>query len=253
MEGGQESGIGPNPRGPRFRRVLLKLSGEAFASKEKGFGIDASQVEGLARELASVVTLGVQMAVVVGGGNIFRGTAREAAGMDRARADYMGMLATMINALALADALERAGVPTRVQSAITMTQVAEPYIPRRAERHLEKGRLVVFGTGMGVPYFSTDTAAVQRALEIHAEVILKGTRVDGVYDSDPLLNPAARLFERLDYIDVLKMGLRVMDATAVSLCMEEGLPIVVFNLEKTGNLRGVVMGEPIGTLIGGKA
>lgn len=193
--------------------------------------------------------MGVQVAIVVGGGNIWRG--RQAPAMDRSRADYMGMLATVINALALQDALERAGMPTRVQTSIQMAQIAEPYIPLRAIAHLEKGRVVVFAAGMGAPYFSTDTTAAQRALEIKAEAILKGTKVDGVYDSDPATNPSATRFDSLEYIEVLKRGLAVMDATAVSLCMENGLPILVFDYRRDGNIRRVLLGEPIGTLVHG--
>jgi len=195
--------------------------------------------------------MGVEVAIVVGGGNIWRG--RQAPGMDRAHADYMGMLATVMNALALQDALEKVGVPTRVQTAIQMAQIAEPYIPLRAIRHLEKGRVVIFGAGMGVPFFSTDTTAAQRALEIRAEAILKGTKVDGVYDSDPNLNPDAVKFETLEYLEVLQRGLAVMDATAVSLCMENRLPIIVFDFRKEGNIKRALLGEPIGTLVHGAA
>jgi uridylate kinase len=235
-----------------YNRVLLKLSGEAFADSEAGFGIDPRIVNSLADQLREVVReLGMQVAVVVGGGNIFRGTSAQAQGMDRARADYMGMLATIINALALQDALENRDVPTRVQSAIQMTQVAEPYIPRRAVRHLEKGRIVIFAAGMGTPYFSTDTTAAQRALEIGADAILKATRVDGVYDADPRTNPGATKFEELTYLDVLQRGLGVMDATAISLCMENKLPIIVFNLQVPGNIRRALEGEPIGTVVHG--
>ena len=235
-----------------YDRVLLKLSGEAFADTEAGFGIAPVIVNSLADQLREVVReLGMQVAVVVGGGNIFRGTSAQAQGMDRARADYMGMLATIINALALQDALENREVPTRVQSAIQMTQVAEPYIPRRAVRHLEKGRIVIFAAGMGTPYFSTDTTAAQRALEIGADAILKATKVDGVYDADPRTNPAAKKFEQLTYLDVLQRGLGVMDATAISLCMENKLPIIVFNLQVLGNIRRALEGEPIGTVVHG--
>lgn len=235
-----------------YGRVLLKLSGEAFADPELGFGIDPRIVNSLADQLREVARdMGVQVAVVVGGGNIFRGTSPQAQGMDRARADYMGMLATVINALALQDALEKREVATRVQSAIQMTQLAEPYIPRRAQRHLEKGRLVIFAAGMGTPFFSTDTTAAQRALEIGAEAILKATRVDGVYDSDPRTNPAARKFAELSYLEVLQRGLAVMDATAISLCMDNKLPIIVFNLQEPGNIRRALDGEPIGTVVRG--
>ena len=232
---------------PAYDRVLLKLSGDAFAPQDGVFGISGESVDLLARQLADVMTLGVQTAVVVGGGNIFRG--RQAPGMDRARADYMGMLATMINCLALQDALEAIEVPTRVQSAITMTQVAEPYIPRRAVRHLEKGRIVIFGAGMGTPYFSTDTPAAQRALETGCEAIFKATRVDGVYDSDPVKNPGARKYDELSYIQALNEGLGVMDATAISLCMDNKLPIIVFDLHVAGNIRRALAGEQIGTLV----
>jgi uridylate kinase len=231
---------------PIYRRVLLKLSGDAFAPPE-GFGIAADAVELLADQLSEAVDLGVQMAVVVGGGNIFRG--RDAPNMDRARADYMGMLATVINALALQDALERKGVTTRVQTAIAMAQVAEPYVPLRAIRHLEKGRIVIFAAGIGQPFFSTDTTAAQRALEISADAILKGTRVDGVYDSDPNLNPDAVRFDHLEYLEVLKRGLRVMDATAISLSMENRLPIIVFDYREAGNIVRAVTGKRIGTLV----
>jgi uridylate kinase len=232
---------------PRFRRVLLKLSGDAFSTADQGFGISAGATVLLAVQLQEVVALGVEVAVVVGGGNIWRG--RQAPQMDRGRADYMGMLATVMNALALQDALERIGVHTRVQTAIQMAQIAEPYIPLRAIRHLEKGRVVIFAAGMGVPFFSTDTTAAQRALEIKAEAILKGTKVDGVYDSDPKTNPEAVKFEDLEYIEVLKRGLTVMDATAISLCMENGLPILVFNYRHEGNIKRALLGEPIGTLV----
>jgi uridylate kinase len=238
--------------GGAYHRVLLKLSGEAFADPEAGFGIDPRIVNSLADQLREVTReLGIQVAVVVGGGNIFRGTSAQAQGMDRARADYMGMLATMINSLALQDALENRDVPTRVQSAIQMTQVAEPYIPRKAVRHLEKGRIVIFAAGMGTPYFSTDTTAAQRALEIGADAILKATKVDGVYDADPTTNPNAVKFEELAYLDVLQRGLGVMDATAISLCMENKLPIIVFNLQVQGNIRRALEGEPIGTVVHG--
>ncbi|MDQ3991370.1 MAG: UMP kinase [Actinomycetota bacterium] len=230
-----------------YRRVLLKLSGDAFAPPDGELGISSDSVSLLARQLADALSLGVQTAVVVGGGNIFRG--RDAKDMDRARADYMGMLATVMNALALQDALERVGVASRVQTAITMAQIAEPYIPLRAVRHLEKGRIVIFAAGIGQPFFSTDTTAAQRALEIHAEAILKGTRVDGVYDADPHLNPAAIRFDDLEYIEVLKRGLQVMDFTAISLCMENRLPIIVFDFRTEGNIKRALSGEPIGTLV----
>jgi uridylate kinase len=230
-----------------YRRVLLKLSGDAFVPEGRDFGISGSSTERLARQLAEVAQLGVQTAVVVGGGNIFRG--RDAPNMDRARADYVGMLGTVMNALVLQDALEGIGQVTRVQTAIAMAQVAEPYIPRRAERHLEKGRIVIFAAGLGRPFFSTDTTAAQIALEIHAQAILKGTGVDGVYDSDPRINPQAVKFEDLEYIEVLKRGLQVMDATAISLCMDNGLPIIVFNFREDGNIRRALTGERIGTLV----
>jgi len=235
-----------------YRRVLLKLSGESFAEADSKLGIDPRIVNSVADQLKEVVDeLGIQIAVVVGGGNIFRGTSTKAEGMDRSRADYMGMLGTVINSLALQDALEKRGVQTRVQSAIQMTQVAEPYVPRRAVRHLEKGRIVIFAAGMGTPYFSTDTTAAQRALEVGAEAILKGTRVDGVYDSDPEKNPGAKRFDSLTYQEVLQRGLGVMDATAIALAMDNKLPIVVFNHEVAGNIRRVLSGDPIGTLVHG--
>lgn len=230
------------------RRVVIKLSGEAFAGTEP-LGIDPVAVDEMAKALADTVGEGVEVGVVVGGGNMFRGAALSGQGMDRARADYMGMLATVINCLALQDRLEKYDVDTRVQTAITMGQVAEPYIPRRAIRHLEKGRAVIFGAGLGAPFFSTDTCAVQRALEIGAETVLKGTRVDGVYDADPRLHPDAVRFDRLDYGEVLTRGLKVMDATAVSLCMDNGLPIVVFDLTGEGNILRAARGEKIGTLV----
>jgi uridylate kinase len=235
---------------PQFKRVLLKLSGEAFAGAG-GFGLGFDRIDGVARQLVDVVDLGVQTAVVVGGGNILRGSAAAAAGMDRARADYMGMLATVMNCLALQDSLERQGVVTRVQTAIQMTQIAEPYIPRRAMRHLEKGRIVIFGAGMGTPYFSTDTTAAQRALEIGAEVILMAKNgVDGVYDADPKKDPSARKFSRLDYLEAISRELKVMDTTALSLCKDNDLPIIVFDLLTEGNIRRAVCGEPIGTVVG---
>jgi uridylate kinase len=235
------------PARPIYNRVLLKLSGDAFSPSGQDFGISTEATALLARQLAEVVDLGVQTAVVVGGGNIFRG--RQAPGIDRGRADYMGMLATVMNALALQDALEKIHVTTRVQTALQMSQIAEPYVPLRAQRHLEKGRIVIFAAGIGAPFFSTDTTAAQRALEIKAEAILKGTKVDGVYEADPTLVPDARRFETLTYLDVLSRGLRVMDATAISLCMDHELPIIVFKLLAEGNIRRVVCGEPIGTLV----
>jgi uridylate kinase len=245
--GADETGSIDPTTAPIYRRVLLKLSGDAFAPAENEFGIAPKSVSLLARQFADVLALGVQTAVVVGGGNIFRG--RNAPEMDRARADYMGMLATVMNALALQDGLERIGVTTRVQTAIAMAQIAEPFVPLRAIRHLQKGRIVIFAAGLGRPFFSTDTTAAQVALEIHAEAILKGTRVDGVYDSDPHQNPDAVRFEHLEYIEVLKRGLQVMDATAISLCMENGLPIIVFDYRRDGNIKRALSGEPIGTLV----
>ncbi|MEX0743405.1 MAG: UMP kinase [Actinomycetota bacterium] len=234
---------------PLYHRVLLKLSGDAFAPPDTGYGISTQTTGMLARELADVVDLGVQCAVVVGGGNIFRG--RQAPEMERSRADYMGMLATVMNALALQDALEKVHLPTRVQTAIHMAQVAEPYIPLRAIRHLEKGRVVIFAAGLGAPYFSTDTTAAQRALEIGAQALLKGTKVDGVYNADPNVDPSAKRFESIEYLDVLRGGYSVMDATAISLAMENKLPIIVFDFRQEGNIRRAVSGEPIGTLVHG--
>ena len=234
---------------PTYRRVLLKLSGDAFTPSDAGYGISDQATGLLARQLEDVLGLGVQVAVVVGGGNIWRG--RQAPGIDRARADYMGMLATVMNALALQDALEKQGVPTRVQTAIQMAQVAEPYIPLRAIRHLEKGRIVIFAAGLGAPYFSTDTTAAQRALEIKADAILKGTKVDGVYDADPNRDPQANKFETIEYTEVLTRGLQVMDATAISLCRENHLPIIVFDFRREGNIKRALLGEPIGTLVHG--
>ena len=235
---------------PRYRRILLKLSGEALMGDAR-YGIHPPTLTRFAAEVRDLVEGGVQTAVVIGGGNIFRGVAGSTEGMDRASADYMGMLATCINALALQDALEKAGVFTRVLSAIKMEQIAEPYIRRRAVRHLEKGRVVIFAAGTGNPYFTTDTAASLRAMEINAEVILKATKVDGVYDSDPKLNPEARRYRTLSYMDVLREQLNVMDSTAISLCMDNKLPIIVFNLLQQGNIRRVVLeDEPLGTLVG---
>lgn len=235
---------------PRYRRVVLKISGEALAGKA-GFGIDPGVVDNIARQLKEVVALGVQMAVVVGGGNFWRGQAGSAQGMDRATADYMGMLATVINALALMDALEKHGVVVRVQTAIEMRQVAEPYIRRKAMAHLEKGRVVIFASGNGNPYFSTDTTAALRAAEIEADVMLKATKEAGVFDADPRTHPEARKLDEIAYLDVLKQNLRVMDATATSLCMDNQIPIVVFDLNGYGNIRKVIMGESIGTVVGG--
>lgn len=232
----------------RYRRILLKLSGEALLGN-KPFGIDRAFLDYLATEVREARDLGVEVAAVVGGGNIFRGVSDSAQGMDRVSADQMGMLATVINGLALQDALERLGVYTRVLSAIEMRAVAEPFIRRRAIRHMEKKRVVIFAGGTGNPYFSTDTAAALRAMEVKADVILKGTKVDGIYDADPLESPGARRFDRLTYLEVLQKGLRVMDTTAISLCMDHRLPIVVFNLREQGNLRRIVMGERIGTIV----
>jgi len=232
----------------KYPRVLLKLSGERLAA-EHGYGIDPEVVRSLAREISDVRREGIDVGVVLGGGNIFRGAVGSALGMDRASADYMGMLGTVINALALQDALEKIGVDTRVQTAIRMEAAAEPYIRRRAIRHMEKGRVVILGAGTGNPYFTTDTAAALRALEIGANVLLKGTKVDGVYDADPKIHPTARMFDRLRYIDVLEGRLKVMDATAVSLCMDNDLPIVVFNVKTPGNLLKAATGCPIGTLV----
>jgi uridylate kinase len=236
---------------PSFTRVLLKLSGESLAG-DQGYGIDPLTINAIAREIREVVDSGVHLALVIGGGNIFRGLAASSKGMDRASADYMGMLATMINSLAMQDALEKAGVATRVQSAIAMAEVAEPYIRRRAMRHLEKGRVVIFGAGTGNPYFTTDTAASLRAMEINAQVILKGTKVDGVYSADPKKDPNAVKLPELTYIDVLKKGLQVMDATAISLCMDNKLPIIVFDLTTAGNIKKVISGEEIGTIVQGE-
>lgn len=233
---------------PAYKRILLKLSGEVLAGGA-AFGINAQRVKELASETADVAMAGVQVGVVVGGGNIFRGVAAAAQKMDRVTADHMGMLATVINSLALSDALEQMGIPTRVMSAIEMHQVAEPYIRRRAIRHLEKGRIVIFAAGTSNPYFSTDTAATLRALEIKADVIAKATRVDGVYDKDPLKFPGAVRYPEISYLDVLSRGLAVMDASAVAMCRDNDLPIIVFNLNTTGNIMRVSMGEPVGTVI----
>ncbi|MHB8416780.1 MAG: UMP kinase [Myxococcales bacterium] len=238
-----------NAAAPRFSRILLKLSGEALAGEGK-YGIDPAILQQIAKEVAEVHSLGVQTALVIGGGNIFRGVQASASGMDRAGADYMGMLATVINGLALQDALEKQNVPTRVQTAIEMSQLAEAYIRRRAVRHLEKGRVVLFVAGTGNPYFTTDTAASLRAMEIHAEVILKATKVDGIYSADPLKDPSATKFRTLSYLDVLKKNLKVMDSTAISMCMDNGLPLVVFDLHAPGNIKRVVLGEDIGTRVG---
>jgi uridylate kinase len=233
---------------PKYQRILLKLSGEVMAGKET-FGIDPDRVVSLAREITEVAQTGVQLGLVVGGGNFFRGVAAAARNLDRVTADHMGMLATVINALALQDALEKQGMPTRVMTAIQMHQVAEPYIRRRAMRHMEKGRIVIFAAGTSNPYFSTDTAAVLRALEIHADVIAKATRVEGVFDKDPLVHSDAVLYREISYLEVLSKALRVMDASAVAMCRDNQLPILVFNLNVFGNIMRMAMGEPIGTMI----
>jgi uridylate kinase len=242
----------PGQRQLRYRRILLKLSGEALLG-DRPYGVDPAFCAFIAQQVAEVNRLGVEIGIVVGGGNIFRGLAAAAKGMDRATGDYIGMLATVMNGLALQDALERAGVPTRVMTAIAMNEVAEPYIRRRAIRHLEKGRVTLFVAGTGNPYFTTDTAAALRAVEVNAEVLLKATKVDGVYDSDPLKNEDARRYARLEYSDLLRDQLKVLDATAVSLCMENDLPIVVFDLNQPDNITRVAAGEPVGTLISGAA
>jgi uridylate kinase len=238
----------PPSRHPGYKRVLLKLSGEALMGSQS-YGIDPAVANQIARDVAEIQGMGVQTAIVIGGGNIFRGVAASARGMDRATADYMGMLATVINALALQDALEQQGINTRVVTAIEMRAVAEPFIRRRAIRHLEKGRVVVFGGGTGNPYFSTDTAAALRAMEIKAEVILKATKVDGIYTADPVTHPDATRYDHISYLQVLEQGLKVMDATAISLCMDNKLPIVVFNLRTPGNIKRAIGGEPIGSLV----
>ena len=232
----------------RYRRVLLKLSGEALMG-QASFGIDPEVVRILSDELAAVHALGVELALVVGGGNIFRGVKAASAGMDRVSGDHMGMLATLINSLALQDQLEQRGVQTRVLSAIELRQVAEPFIRRRAIRHLEKGRVIILAAGTGNPYFTTDSAAALRAMEVKAEVLLKATKVDGIYDADPTSNPTAKKFPRITYREVLERGLKVMDATAISLCMDNKLPIVVFNIRQDGNIRRVIHGEPIGSVV----
>ncbi|HBL36269.1 MAG TPA: UMP kinase [Firmicutes bacterium] len=235
---------------PKYQRIMLKLSGEALAG-EKGFGLDYKVVDRVARQIQEVVNLGVQVSVVVGGGNFWRGLTASAQGIDRATADYMGMLATVMNALALQDSFETIGMATRVLTAIEMREVAEPYIRRRAIRHLEKGRVVIFGAGTGNPFFSTDTAAALRAIEVDAEIILKATKVDGVYEQDPVLNPDAKKFDDLKFIEILNKRLKVMDSTATSLCMDNKIPIVVFNLNEVGNIRRIIMGEKIGTFVKG--
>jgi uridylate kinase len=235
---------------PRFKRVLLKLSGEALMG-DAGYGIDPAIIEDLAIQIRTATDAGVEVAIVVGGGNIFRGVAGSAEGMDRAQADYIGMLATVMNALAIQDVLEKAGVFTRVMSAIEMQSVAEPYIRRRAIRHLEKGRVVIFAAGTGNPYFTTDTTAALRALEIGADCIMKATRVDGVYDDDPRVNPDAVRFDELTYMDVLRLGLKVMDSTAITLAMDNDLPIIVFNIQDDGNIVRALSGEHVGTIVRG--
>lgn len=235
-------------RSKQYQRIILKLSGEALAG-QAGHGIDSNILKMFALELKEIHEMNVQVGIVLGGGNIFRGIMGATKGMDRATADYMGMLATMLNCLALQDALEREGVFTRVQSAIEMQELAEPYIRRRAVRHLEKNRIVIFGAGTGNPYFTTDTAAALRAMEVGAEVVIKATNVDGVYDADPKKNPNAKRFDELEYIEVLQRGLKVMDSTAISLCMDNHLPIVVFNINHRGELKRIVQGEAVGTLV----
>jgi len=232
----------------KYRRVLLKLSGD-FMAGESGFGVDPATVDQVAKQICAALEYDVQMAIVIGAGNIWRGSNALARGMERATADYMGMLATVINAMALQDSLERMGVITRVQTAIEMRAVAEPYIRRRAIRHLEKGRVVIFGAGTGNPYFTTDTAAALRAMEIGADILLKATKVDGVYDKDPLKNPDAKRFTHLSYIEALNLGVKVMDSTALSLCMDNGLPLMVFKLSPPDSLVKAILGEPIGTLV----
>lgn len=231
-----------------YQRILLKISGELLAG-DQGYGIHPKVLDDLSSEIGSVVALGVEVAVVIGGGNIFRGIAASATGMERASADYMGMLATILNALALQNALERKNITTRVQSAIEMRQLAEGYIRRRAIRHLEKKRVVIFAGGTGNPYFSTDTAAVLRAMEIGAEVVMKGTKVDGIYEADPVTNPTANKFTELPFLSILNQNLKVMDSTAITLCMDNKLPLIVFNLKESGNLLRVVQGDKIGTLV----
>ncbi len=235
---------------PVYDRVLLKLGGESLAGEDGGFGIDQSALTGIAGEIAEAKNLGVQMAIVIGGGNILRGAAASSLGMERVTADYMGMLATVINSLALQNALESLGVPTRVLTALDIRQVAEPYVRRRAIRHLEKGRVVIFGAGTGNPYFTTDTAASLRAIEIEAQVIFKATKVDGVYSADPMKDSKATKFTELSYIDLLNKGLKVMDSTSVSLCMDNKLPMIIFNVRQTGSIKRVLLGEKIGTTVG---
>ncbi len=232
----------------KYKRILLKISGELLAGEQE-YGIQPSVLDTIADEIGEVVSLGVEIAIVIGGGNIFRGLAATANGMDRASADYMGMLATLLNALALQDALERKGVSTRLQSAIEMRQLAEGYIRRRAIRHLEKKRVVIFAGGTGNPYFSTDTAAALRAMEIGAQVIMKGTKVDGIYEADPLTNPSAKMYNELPFLSIINQNLKVMDSTAITLCMDNALPLIVFNFKETGNLKRVTQGAKIGTLV----
>lgn len=240
----------PSMKKPQYKRILLKISGEIL-SGNGDYGINSGVIRTIAQEIREVKDLGVEVAIVIGGGNIFRGVAASSKGMDRASADYMGMLATVLNALALQDSLEKIGVQTRVQTAIEMREIAEPYIRRRAIRHLEKKRAVIFAAGTGNPYFTTDTAASLRAMEIGAEVILKATKVEGVYEADPLIHKRARKYDELTYLDVLKKQLRIMDATAISLCMDHHIPIIVFNLKKKGNIKRVVFGENVGTKVRG--
>ncbi len=239
----------PSPM-PAFKRILLKLSGEALVG-EAEYGISPAVVQSVAAEVKEIMELGVEVGIVIGGGNIYRGVAASAQGMDRTSADHMGMLATVINSLALQDALEKIGIFTRVMSAVEMNRIAEPYIRRRAVRHLEKGRVVLFAGGTGNPFFTTDTAAALRAMEVKAQVILKATKVEGVYDDDPMINKKAKRFEELSYIEVLNRGLKIMDATAISLCMDNHLPVIVFNLTKKGNIKRVILGQKIGTVIRG--
>jgi len=232
----------------KYQRILLKISGELLAGDQE-YGIQPSVLDTIADEIGEVVSLGVEIAIVIGGGNIFRGLAATASGMERASADYMGMLATLLNALALQDALERKGVSTRLQSAIEMRQLAEGYIRRRAIRHLEKKRVVIFAGGTGNPYFSTDTAAALRAMEIGAQVLMKGTKVDGIYEADPLTNPSAKMYNELPFLSIINQNLKVMDSTAITLCMDNALPLIVFNFKETGNLKRVTQGDKIGTLV----
>jgi len=236
---------------PVYKRVLLKLGGESF-SGEKGFGIDIKKINFISQQLAEIRELGVEIAIVIGGGNIFRGQEGSAIGINRVSADYMGMLATVINALALQDSLEKLGIETRVQTAIEMKAVAEPYIRRRAMRHLEKNRVVILASGTGNPYFTTDTAASLRAIELNAEAVLKATKVDGIYESDPMINKKAVKFNKLGFLEFLNKGLKVMDATSISLCMENNIPVIVFNLNLNGNIKRVILGEKIGTIVRGE-